>query len=37
MSAPNYACSGRQVGPAKKANLGEQFFSVSLAHSPSRR
>jgi len=23
---PNTACTGRLVGPAKKANLGEQLF-----------
>jgi len=25
-SAPNTACTGRLVGPAKKASPGEQFF-----------
>ena len=34
MHAANNACTGRLVGPAKKAILSEELFSVSLAGSP---
>jgi hypothetical protein len=32
---PNNACTGRLVGPAKKANLGEQFIPFRQSLLPA--